>query len=196
MTTVLDSPVTTHSVGKLFHLDRQTADEIAHLCGLFSIADAPQKCDPDREQSLPVIEPRQALGSGHLKIGSPLDPAVLLLRGVQSTSTDPAEVSLRLFVDPGLFTRPSRLVEAREDEGLAATEMVIGGASTGSRAHRPLSPRPRFRVVAQFKAAASSDDGRERAAAPRRDAMDRAVFSIAWEAASVAGKPVPSPTTA
>jgi hypothetical protein len=98
--------------------------------------------------------------------------------------------------DPGLFTRPSRLVEAREDEGLTATEMVIGGASTGSRAHRPLSPRSIFRVVAQFKAAASNEDGRERAAAPRRDAMDRAVFSIAWEDASVAGKPVPSPTTA
>src|SRR5665648_1100654 len=97
---------------------------------------------------------------------------------------------------PGLFTRQSRLVEAREDEGLTATEMVIGGASTGSRAHRPLPPMPRFRVVAQFKAAASNEDGRERAAAPRRDAMDRAVFSIAWEAASVAGKPVPSPTTA
>ena len=97
---------------------------------------------------------------------------------------------------PGLFTRPSRFVEAGEDEGLTATKMVIGGASTGPRAHRPLSPRPIFRVVAQFKAAASNEDGRERAAAPRRDAMDRAVFSIAWEAASVAGKPVPSPTTA
>ena len=104
--------------------------------------------------------------------------------------------NIAFLPDPGLFTRPSRLVEAREDEGLTATKMVIGGASTGSRAHHPLSPRPIFRVVAQFKAAASNEDGRERAAAPRRDAMDRAVFSIAWEAASVAGKPVPSPTTA
>ena len=66
----------------------------------------------------------------------------------------------------------------------------------GSRAHRPLSPRSRFRVVTRFKAATSSEDGREKAAVPRRDAMDRAVFSIAWEVASVAGKPVPSPTTA
>src|SRR5208283_60188 len=99
MTTVLDSPVTTNSVGKLFHLDGQTTDEIAHLGGLFSIADAPEKRDPDREQSLPVIEPRQAFGSRHLKIGSPLDPAVLLFHGVQSTSADPTEVSLGLFMD-------------------------------------------------------------------------------------------------
>src|SRR5208282_3226310 len=97
MTTVLDSPVTTNRVGKLFHLDGQTADEITHLGGLLSIADAAEECDPDREQSLPAIEPRQAFGSGHLNIGSPLDPAVLLFRGVQATSADPAEVSLRLF---------------------------------------------------------------------------------------------------
>ncbi len=98
--------------------------------------------------------------------------------------------------DPGLFTRPSHLVQAYKNEGVRATEMVTGGASTGSRAHRPLSPRSRFRVVARFKAVTSSEDGRERAAVPRHDAMDRAVFSIAWEVASVAGKPVPCPTTA
>ena len=99
MTTVLDSPVTTNRVGKLFHLDGQTADEVTHLGGLFAIADGPEKGNPDREQSLPVIEPRQALRSGHLNIGSALDPAVLLFRGVQSTSADPAEVRLRLFID-------------------------------------------------------------------------------------------------
>lgn len=38
MATVLDSPVTTNSVGKLFHLDQQAADVITHLSGLFSIA--------------------------------------------------------------------------------------------------------------------------------------------------------------
>src|SRR4030067_222477 len=99
MTTVFDSPVTTNRVGELFHLDGQAADEITHLGGLFSIADAPEKCDPDREQSLPAIEPRQALGSGHLKISSPRDPAVLLFHGVPSTSADPAEVRLGLFID-------------------------------------------------------------------------------------------------
>ena len=99
MTTVLDSPVTTNSVGKLPYLDGQATDEISHLVGFFSIADATEKCNPDREQSLPSIEPRQALGSGHLKVGSPLDPAVLLFHGVASTDADSTEVGLRLFVD-------------------------------------------------------------------------------------------------
>ncbi|MHB1038239.1 MAG: hypothetical protein ACYC0Y_26755, partial [Pirellulales bacterium] len=36
-----------------------------------------------------------------------------------------------VFYKPGLFTRPSRFVEAHENEVLAATEMVIGGASRG-----------------------------------------------------------------
>src|SRR3974390_240905 len=99
MTTVLDSPVTANRVGKLFHFDRQTADEIAHLGSLFSIADAPEKGDPDREQPLPVLESRQALGRGHLDIGASLDPAVLLFHGVPATSANPAEVRLGLFVD-------------------------------------------------------------------------------------------------
>src|SRR5208283_3648944 len=118
MTTVLDSPVTTNRVGKLFHLDGQTADEIAYLSGLFSIADAAEKCDPDRKQSLPIIESRQAFGSGHLNVGSPLDPAVLLFHGVQSTSADPLVVCIRLFEDivDGCVMQCSLVSFQRQDE--------------------------------------------------------------------------------
>ena len=89
MTTVFDAPMTANRVGKLFHLDGQTTDEIAHLGGLFSVAKAVEESEADREQSLPVSEPRQALGSRHLDIGSSLDPAVLLFRGVPATSAMP-----------------------------------------------------------------------------------------------------------
>ena len=99
MTTVLNSPMTSDRMGKLLHLDGQTADEVTHVAGLFTVADRPEICDPDRKQSLPVNEPRQAFGSGHLNIGSPLDPAMFLFPCVQTTSTNPAKVSLRLFVD-------------------------------------------------------------------------------------------------
>src|ERR1035438_432705 len=99
MTSVLDSPVTANGVSKLFHLDRQTADEITHLARLFPVAEAPQIGNPDREQSLPVSESRQAFGSGHLNVRSPFDPAVFLFPRVPSAGTDTLEVSLCLFID-------------------------------------------------------------------------------------------------
>src|SRR5271166_6819547 len=99
MTSVLNSPVTTNRMGKLLHLDGQTADEVAYFAGFFSVADAPEICDPDGEQSLPVSESRQAFGSRHLNIGSSLDPTMFLFPCVVTTSANPLEVSLRLFVD-------------------------------------------------------------------------------------------------
>jgi len=56
--------------------------------------------------------------------------------------------TIEIALYPGLFTRPSHLVQPYNDEVVRTTEMVRGGASTGLRAHRPLSPRSRFRVVA------------------------------------------------
>ncbi|MGO8751885.1 MAG: hypothetical protein ACLQNE_38575, partial [Thermoguttaceae bacterium] len=62
------------------------------------------------------------------------------LRWMCGRGKEGAGKKLSETLKPGLFTRPSHLVQAYKNEGVRATEMVTGGASTGSRAHRPLSP--------------------------------------------------------